>query len=248
MRVVLFPTCLVDALAPEVGVAAVRVLRRLGCEVAVPEGATCCGQPAWNSGHAAAAAAVARTTLAALADPEAVVVVPAGSCATMIRRFWPELFTIVGDEWSSRRAEEVAGRTRELSEFIDGRPLTFARQDSTPTVYHHSCHMLRELGIREQPESLLAATGAALQPSDGSTRCCGFGGLFSVKLPETSTAMADDVLSAAVATGATRVVGCDASCLLQLGGRARRRGLALDFQHLALVLDAATSPQEAAQR
>ena len=89
---------MVDLFEPDVGVAAVRVLRAGGCDVTVPEGQTCCGQPAWNSGFAAEAAKVARTTLDALeADDGDVVVVPAGSCATMIRVFWPELFEVVGD-------------------------------------------------------------------------------------------------------------------------------------------------------
>src|SRR5262245_56199393 len=93
MHVALFPTCVVDAVRPEVGVATVRVLRRAGCRVSLLEAATCCGQPAWNAGMTEAAATVARTTLDAIDASDAdAIVVPAGSCATMIRVFWPELF------------------------------------------------------------------------------------------------------------------------------------------------------------
>jgi L-lactate dehydrogenase complex protein LldE len=242
VRVALFPTCLVDAVTPEVGVSTVRVLRRLGLDVTVPERATCCGQPAWNAGHAEAAALVARTTLDALAaDPEDVVVVPAGSCATMMRVFWPELFEVTGAPGDATRARELASRVRELSEFLAEAGIPpIERKDATATVYHRSCHMLRELRITDEPERILEATGADRRRSDGEGRCCGFGGLFSVKLPEVSTAMADDVLDAATATGATRVVGCDASCLMHLQGRADRRGLGLDFQYLATVVDRAT--------
>jgi len=238
VRIALFPTCLVDALAPEVGIATVRVLRRIGHEVGVPERATCCGQPAWNAGHAEAAAAVAGTTLEALELAEAdLVVIPAGSCATMIRVFWQELFGVV----KQKRARRLAGRVREFGEFLHevGLP-PVTRPDRTATAYHHSCHMLRELGIKDQPEQVLKETGADLRTHGATERCCGFGGLFSVKLPEVSTAMADDVLDAMVATGVDRVVGCDSSCLMQLRGRAERRRLPLEFRHLAGVVEEAT--------
>ena len=245
-RTALFPTCVVDAVAPEVGLATARVLGRLGTEVHVPAEATCCGQPAWNAGHAEAAAQVARTTLRALASSDAeAIVVPAGSCATMIRVFWRELFELAGTDEDRRQAEQVAARTYEFSEFLDasGAPEN-AGADRTPTVYHRSCHMLRELGIDRQPERLLDSTGTDRRPTAAEGRCCGFGGLFSVKLPEVSVAMADEVLDAAKGAGAERVVGCDTSCLLQLESRAQRRGDELEFRHLAEVLDQAETETE----
>jgi L-lactate dehydrogenase complex protein LldE len=232
----------IDAVDPEAGMSASRVLERAGCAVDIAEGATCCGQPAWNAGHADAAAKVARTTLEALAAAGSeAVVVPAGSCATMMRVFWQELFEIAGTAEDRAKVAAVAAKTYEMSEFLAGRdtPST-TRPDPTPTVYHRSCHMSRELGIVDQPETLLDATGADRRATTAQDRCCGFGGLFSVKLPEVSVAMADDVLDAAVATGAKRVVGCDASCLMHLEGRSGRRGLDLEFRHLAQVLDTAT--------
>jgi L-lactate dehydrogenase complex protein LldE len=261
VRIALFPSCIVDAVAPQAGVATVRVLRRLGHVVTVPDGTTCCGQPAWNAGQADAAAKVARTTLSALAEADAdAVVVPAGSCATMIRVFWPELFEVVGDAESRARAEALARKVEEFSEFaapavtpssgfgqqIAHRGVQSAGQNperggGKPVVYHHSCHMLRELGIEAQPEAMLDAAGVERVESAARGRCCGFGGLFSVKLPEVSTAMADDVLDAAVDAGAGTVVGCDASCLMHLGGRAARRGLPLEFKHLAEAVEDARS-------
>ena len=247
MTAALFPTCIVDAVYPGVGVSTVRVLRRAGCEVTVPDKTTCCGQPAWNAGHAEAAADVARATLRALDECDAdVIVVPAGSCATMMRVFWRELFELQGTAEERTMVARVASRLKELSELLDeiGAPKP-QRADQTATVYHRSCHMLRELGIAEEPEQVLDSTGADRRVPDGSGRCCGFGGLFSVKLPEVSSAMADDVLDAMVATGAERVVGCDASCLMHLKGRADRRGLGLEFRHLASVLDDVTAPEAA---
>lgn len=249
MRIALFPTCVVDAVTTEVGVATVRVLRRAGHEVVVPEAATCCGQPAWNSGHAEPAAAVARTTLRALGDADVdAVVVPAGSCTTMMKVFWRELFHLAGTPDEVRDVERLADRTFELAEFLerDGIPPVQV-PDDTPTVYHRSCHMLRELRIESQPEEVLARTGTSFA-GPANERCCGFGGTFSVKLPEVSTAMADDVLDAAVATGAQRLVGCDASCLMHLRGRAQRRGLDLELRHLATVVDDATASRDAQRR
>ena len=112
------------------------MLTRRGCDVSVAEETTCCGQPAWNAGHAEAAATVARTTLAgfeaALADGAEAVVVPAGSCTTMIRVFWPELFEIVGDHDAARRARAVPPKVFELSEFLAHASRLSADQLPTP--------------------------------------------------------------------------------------------------------------------
>jgi len=237
--VTLFPTCLVDAVAPETGLATARVLEERGFRIEVPEDSTCCGQPAWNAGHAGAAAKVARTTLRALADTAGAIVVPSGSCATMMRVFWPELFEIEGSRSEQLLAADVAPRVEELSAFLsverEQRRRTPA--DATATVYHRSCHMLRELGIVDAPEKVLAQVATDLRHSEATGKCCGFGGMFSVKLPEVSTSMADEVLDAVAATGATRVVGCDVSCLMHMESRARRRDMDLVFAHLAEVLD-----------
>lgn len=236
MRVALLPTCLVDTVAPEVGMATVRVLRRLGMEVDVPRKATCCGQPAWNAGFAQESAKVARTTLRALSEADAdVVCVPAGSCAAMMRVFWPELFHLVGDEESVHAAQALAPRIKEFSELVGEADGEYAHK----VAYHHSCHMLRELGIRDEPEQALDAVGAERVTWLGDDRCCGFGGLFSMKQPETSVAMADDKADSLACTEAEVLVGCDQSCLMHLEGRLRRRGSDLPVRHLAEVLDEA---------
>ena len=238
-RVALLPTCVLDTVAPEVGEAVVKVLRRLGADVAIPERATCCGQPAWNAGFAEEAAAVAHTTLEALAgDPAEVICVPAGSCATMIRVFWPELFHLTGDHAAAEQATALAPRIKEFSELLQscGQPSGLELEASV--AYHHSCHMLRELGLHDEPLAALAAVkGCTTVAWEGDDRCCGFGGMFSVKLPETSLAMADDKLDALAASGATHLVGCDTSCLLHLQGRLRRRGdQRTQVRHLAEIL------------
>lgn len=237
MRVTLLVTCVVDLLEPEVGEATVRVLRAAGCEVTVNLAQTCCGQPGWNAGHAAEAARVARTTLGALedelADGAEAVVVPAGSCAAMVKVFWPELFSVAGDEAAAERARRVGEVTHELSDFLHERGMPSLAAGGQRIAYHHSCHMLRELGIRHAPESLVDQVASRVDWPDDD-RCCGFGGLFSVKLPEVSTAMADEKLAT---VGADLIVGCDASCLAQLRTRSESVGNPVRTRHLAQLLD-----------
>ena len=229
----LLPTCLGEAVHPQAVRDAARVLRAAGVEAAPVRGATCCGQPAWNSGFVADARRVARRTLRALDGLEAVVV-PSGSCTAMMRLHWPELFR--GDR-DQARAERVAGRVFELSQYLVceagvesvGSPLGRA------VSYHDSCHMLRELGLRDEPRRLLRAV-AELRELPRSDRCCGFGGTFSVRYPEVATAMADDKLATATAAGAETVVSADPGCIMHLEGRASRTGAPVRVVHLATLL------------
>ncbi len=242
VRVSLFVTCMVDLFEPDVAVATVKVLRRIGASVEVPEGQTCCGQPAWNSGFAGDAARVAAASLDALVSAGAsAVVVPAGSCATMMKVFWPEMFEVAGDHERAEAARRLGPRIHEFSEFVGERsehlaPLTDLADE---VAYHHSCHMLRELRIEHAPEALLRAAGSDLVAWEAARRCCGFGGLFSVKLPETSEAMADEKLESLEAAGCRDVVGCDTSCLVHLRTRAEHQGRPIHVRHLAQVLAAA---------
>ncbi len=230
--VVLFPTCLGDAVSPATVRDATAVLRAAGIEPGRPNGAACCGQPAWNSGFTKDARRVARATLKALEHAEAVVV-PAGSCAAMMRLHWPVLFE--GAE--RQRAKAVAGRVYELSQYlVDVLGVTSIGAPSEQTVaYHDSCHMLRELRIHDQPRTLLRSV-ANLVELPRSDRCCGFGGTFSVRYPEVSTAMADDKLAAASTAGIDLIATADPGCALQIGGRASRTRAPVQVEHLASVL------------
>jgi L-lactate dehydrogenase complex protein LldE len=238
VRVTLFVTCVVELFEPDVGVATVQVLRASGGQVSCPSGQTCCGQPAWNSGFHTAAAQVARNTLDALdRDGGDAVVVPAGSCATMVKVFWPELFELVGDHAAAERARALGARTYELTAFLAEHPVP-QRALGQRVAYHHSCHMLRELRVKEQPEQLLDSAGCERVAWDADTRCCGFGGLFSFKLPEVSEAMADDKLAslATVDPPPDLVVGADGSCLLHLRARAEHEGRPIVTRHIAQVI------------
>jgi len=230
-------TCLGDALYPRVGVAAVQVLRDLGVAVDFPAGQTCCGQPAYNSGFRDSACSTARAFLRAFAGSENVVSI-SGSCAAMVRDGFPDLFAGEAEEAD---AKALAARTYEFSEFLVDvlgvEELPVARR-GTATL-HHSCHARRLLGVVEQPERLLGMiAGLEYVPLPGAEQCCGFGGTFAVKMPPISTAMVDEKVDHILATGAELVVGLDASCLMNIEGRLRRRGSRLEVRHLAEVLAA----------
>lgn len=236
--VTFFRTCLVDTVAGAVGRAAVRVLERQGYRVTVASKATCCGQPAWNSGFAAEAARVARPTLDALEAGEGLVCLPSGSCATMMKVYWPQMFRLAGDPAAAERAERLAGRLFEFSQLAARGPALPGRL-AARVAYHRSCHLTRELGIVDEPTRLLDALEGCSRVAWADDLCCGFGGTFSVKQPEMSVAMADAKIDSLVAAGAEMVVGCDQSCLMHLEGRMRRRGIEIPVRHLALVLDEA---------
>jgi L-lactate dehydrogenase complex protein LldE len=237
MRVSLFVTCLVDQLWPSVGVAAVEVLRRAGCDVRFDARQTCCGQPAFNSGWHDEARRVATSLLEVYDDDRCdAVVLPSGSCASMFHHF-EDLFA--GDAGMQAKARALTGRTHELASFlVDVLGVTDvgARFDGLVT-WHDACHGLRELGIAAQPRALLAkVAGCELVEVQGHDSCCGFGGTFAVKQPELSVAMADAKLEAIEASGVDAVVSGDVSCLMQLGGRLARRGSTVRTLHLAELL------------
>jgi L-lactate dehydrogenase complex protein LldE len=107
-------------------------------------------------------------------------------------------------------------------------------------AYHPSCHLLRGLGVRTEPQTLIRAIdGAELVPLSEQEECCGFGGLFSIKNADISGSMLDRKLTAIIASGADRVVSCDSGCLLHLAGGLRRRASTIRTQHLAELVDEA---------
>ncbi len=235
MKVALMVTCLGDVFRPEVGVATVRLLRRLGVSVEFPQGQTCCGQPFFNSGYPEHAQEMARHTIRVFADADRVVA-PSGSCAAMVKVEYPELFH--DDAAWHARALDLAARTHELSDFLVnqlGRTDVGASFDGTVT-YHFACH-LRALGLKDEAIRLIRAVrGAAYVPLDGVEDCCGFGGSFAVRFPEISGGMVDDKARAIQRTGADVVVATDSGCLMNIAGRLHRIGSPVRAVHLAELL------------
>ena len=236
MRVALFVTCLVDLMRPRIGFAAIRLLEAAGCEVAVPESQTCCGQPAFNSGDRAAAAMLAKKVIAEFEAYE-YVVAPSGSCADQIRNEYPGLLAD-DPEWHGR-AVALASRVHELTDFlVNVAKIEKLPSDFTGTLtYHDSCTGLRSLGIKSQPRALLAKLpGVTLEEMNGAEECCGFGGTFSVKFGEISAAIAERKCDNIRAASAAAVVGGDLGCLLNIEGKLRRMGDDTPVLHIAEVL------------
>ncbi len=236
-HVALCVTCTVDQLMPEVGVATVKVLRRAGCTVDFPTEQTCCGQPFFNSGFRTEAKHLAQRTIAAFAGYDAVVL-PSGSCTTMIREEYLHLFE--DDPQWYKHAKELGQKTFELSEFLQHQtdweiPSAEATHNIT---YHDSCHMCRMLGLREEPRKTLSEAGCQITEMAEADRCCGFGGLFSVRMPEVSNAMTGEKLRQAKATEATTLVTADPGCLMQMRGLSDEAGV--QVEHLAIVLEELT--------
>jgi L-lactate dehydrogenase complex protein LldE len=231
----LLVTCLGDALFPEVGLATVRLLRRLGVEVDFPSAQTCCGQPHFNSGFHDAARELARHTIEAF-DSDRLVVTPSGSCAAMVKLEYPEL--LHEDRTWKRRADDLGRRTHELADFLVnvlGIEDVGARFEGKVT-YHMSCH-LRGLGLLTEPELLLhQVKGLELLALERADECCGFGGSFAVRYPGISGAMVQDKASLIEKTGADAVVATDSGCLMNVAGCLRRRASKVRVLHLAQVL------------
>ena len=235
-RISLFIQCIVDGIYPEVAEAMVRIFDHLGIAMDYPQDQTCCGQPAFNSGYRNAARRAARHFIEVF-EHASVIVCPSGSCVAMVRHHYADLF--VDDPAWRKRAEAVGRRTFELTEFlVDKLGVTDlgARFEGRVT-YHDSCHLLRNLGIRSQPRTLLAnIRGLEFVEMADSDRCCGFGGAFSVKYSEISTAMVAEKVDTILATGADTVVGCDMGCLMNIEGYLSRHNHPVQVKHIAQLL------------
>ena len=234
--VTLFIQCLVDGIYPEVGEAMVKIFRRLGFDLACPTQQTCCGQPAFNAGYRREASVAAKRFIEIFETADTIVC-PSGSCVTMVRHHYPELFK--DDAAWLQRAAQVAAKTYELTEYlvdILGLDDLGVHYDGKIT-YHDSCHLLRNLRVKDQPRRLLRkVSGADFVEMYDSDKCCGFGGSFSVKYADISAAMVEDKVNNIIDSGADTVVGCDMGCLMNIQGMLSRRGSDIKVMHVAQIL------------
>lgn len=234
-KVYFYGTCLVDLFFPDAGMAGIQLLRRAGVEVVFPEGQTCCGQPAFNCGYWEEAREVARTQVA-LFPEDLPVILPSGSCAGMMKAHYPELFRGEPDEAQVRA---FSARVFELMQFLVG-VLDLHLEDLGEPIkvtWHSSCHALRDLGLKGEPQALLRQLARVeLVPLSRESECCGFGGTFSVRQPEISSAMACDKAADAEATGASVILSTDGGCLLNVKGTLEAKPSPLRVQHIAEFL------------
>jgi L-lactate dehydrogenase complex protein LldE len=233
----LFITCLIDILQPQIGEAVVRVLRRSGVDVSFPKSQTCCGQPAFNAGLRSEARKSAKHTIRVFEKTSGPVVIPSGSCTSMIRHGYLELFA-ENPEWLNR-AKELADRTFEFTEFlVDYMKITWF-DSSCPgkLTYHPSCHLRRGLGIDRQPRLLLKnIKGVEIIDLPHEEDCCGFGGVFSVKHPEISAEILKRKINNISDSEAPIVVVCDTGCLLHMAGGLHRMNSQIKVNHIAEIL------------
>lgn len=235
MKVSLFIPCLTDQFFPRVGVNLYKILRKAGAEVEYLEEQTCCGQPAFNSGYHEEAVELAQRFLQVFRGAE-YIVAPSGSCTSMVKMFYPEIV----EEPALREAlHEVTSRTYEFSDFlvnvmgVKDLGVRFPHK----VTYHDACHLLRELKVKAAPRELIRhIRDVEFVEMEQSENCCGFGGTFSVKFPEISTAMAQDKAASIARSGAEYVVANDSSCLMQIAGYLSRQGIPAKPLHLADLL------------
>jgi L-lactate dehydrogenase complex protein LldE len=237
-EVQLFSTCLAEEFFPEVNDAAATVLERLRLKVTPIRGAFCCGQVAFNEGMREQAVALARRFLNSV-QPGVPIVVPSGSCTSMLKIFYGDL--LADDPALAAKAMAIRPWVFELSQFIVNvlKVKYLGARYERAVAYHPSCHLMRELGVRAEPMTLLSAVaGIKLCVVRDREECCGFGGMFSVKFPDISASMLDDKIARINESGAEVVVANDCGCLMQIGGGLSRKGEKIEVRHLAEVLAA----------
>lgn len=233
----LFIPCLVNQFLPEVARACANVLLRLGVELVVPPGQTCCGQPVYKTGRFDEARAVARRHLA-LFEGGGDVVAPSGSCVHMMRHAYPELF--VGEPGMRERALALGSRTYEFSEYlVDVLGVTdVGASFAGRAAYHDSCQVGRSLGVKAQPRALLdAVDGLTRVELKFSEECCGFGGPFAVQHAAVSEAILEDKLDDILSSQADLVVTAEPSCLLNVRGGLENLKANMPVKHIAEILD-----------
>lgn len=227
-----FGTCLIDAVYPDAGLAAMRLLQREGCEVVFPAAQSCCGQPAYNSGFVKEARAVARKQMQVFHRPYPIVV-PSGSCAGMLKHHYPKLFAGRPEENDARR---LAERVFEWSEYmVTVLKVRYEDRGAPITVtWHSSCHAMREMDVIQHSKALIGQLrNVTLVALEHETECCGFGGTFAVKQPEISAAMVHDKVADIQHTGAGTLLTGDCGCLMNISGHMAHAGVSVAGKHLA---------------
>ena len=243
MRVALFATCIGDVMFPQAPQATTHLLERLGIEVAFPEKQACCGQMHVNTGYYPEALPIIKNHVEAFSpvlDGEwDAIVVPSASCVGSARHQQAMVARSLGDEALAKKAEGIAAKTYELTEFlcdILGTDDVGAYFPHTVT-YHPTCHSLRIAKIGDRPYRLLQNVGGATYvPLPEEKSCCGFGGTFSMKNSAVSSAMLADKMANVMSTKAEILVAADYSCLMHIAGGLSKMRSGVRSMHIAEVL------------
>jgi L-lactate dehydrogenase complex protein LldE len=233
--IALFIPCYTEQVFPDTGMALARLLRYFGLNPVYVPHQTCCGQPAFNTGYRQETLPLAERFLA-LFEPYDWIVAPSGSCVTMVKIFYGELAL---SDLGRTRWERVKNNLFEAVQFIYHQLGIREIGGTFPArvALHKSCHALRELGVDGEVSELLSSIKELeLLIPPGAEECCGFGGTFSIKFPELSSAIGLDKIEAVRRTGAQFLTAVDDSCLMHLNGLIRRRGFDLRTLHALRIM------------
>ncbi len=244
LKAQLFMTCLGDQFYTGTLQNMVRVLERLGVDLLFPPEQTCCGQPLYNNGFEDQTRAVALNFLRAFGKSDAPIVAPSGSCVSMVKHHYPELFPAGAPE--HELAVDIAARTFEFTEFLvhQLKVLDIGAVYPHKVTYHATCHYTREMGLKTEAKLLLnAVRGLELMPLNEEETCCGFGGSFIVTYPEVGRAMMEDKTRNIIASGADTVVMCEPGCLMNVAGGLRKTGSNIRAMHIIDLLASEESPK-----
>ncbi|WP_391557738.1 (Fe-S)-binding protein [Robertmurraya sp.] len=236
MKVTLFATCLVDMFQSNVGKATVELLEHLGCEIDFPTSQVCCGQPSYNSGYVKESKEAMKTMINTFSHAE-YIVSPSGSCVAMFHEY-EHIFK--DDPVWGPKAKELASKSYELTQFIVDvlKIEDVGARFKGKVTYHTSCHMTRLLGVKKAPMVLLSnVRDLEFTELPGKEQCCGFGGTFSVKMAQISEQMVDEKVAHVEETGADYLIGADAGCLMNIGGRIERNLKPIKVLHIAEILN-----------
>lgn len=236
MKVTLFATCLVDIFQSNVGKATVELLERLGCAIDFPTAQVCCGQPSYNSGYVQESKEAMKKMINTFSHAE-YIVSPSGSCVAMFHEY-EHIFK--DDPVWGPKAKELASKSYELTQFIVDvlKIEDVGARFKGKVTYHTSCHMTRLLGVKKAPMVLLSnVRDLEFTELPGKEQCCGFGGTFSVKMAQISEQMVDEKVAHVEETGADYLIGADAGCLMNIGGRIERNLKPIKVLHIAEILN-----------
>ena len=235
MRVALFVPCYIDQFYPQVAVASLELLEKLGCEVIVPTDQTCCGQPMANSGFASSTEGCDTNFTNNFAGFD-YIVGPSGSCVLHLKEHHP--------------SEKIRNSVYEICEFLTD----ILKISSLPAKFphrvglHQSCHGQRGLRLssmterNEKPfsklEDLLGLVeGVDILKPERADECCGFGGTFCVTEEAVSVKMGQDRIKEHDANAVEYIVGADTSCLMHMEGILRRQGSSIQVKHIVELLN-----------
>ncbi|MFM2442106.1 MAG: hypothetical protein RL449_747 [Bacteroidota bacterium] len=235
MRVALFVPCYIDQFYPQVAVASLELLEKLGCEVVVPKDQTCCGQPMANSGFASSTKDC-DANFSQNFEGFDYIVGPSGSCVLHLKEHHP--------------SEKIRASVYEICEFLTDvlKVTSLSAKFPHRVGLHQSCHGQRGLhlsSMSERNEKPFSKLQDLLAMIDGievvlplrEDECCGFGGTFCVTEEAVSVKMGQDRINAHDANAVDYIIGADTSCLMHMEGILRRQGSKVQVKHIVEILN-----------